>query len=167
MERWRAIDSAAEAEARNLLRICCGASRWIEQMLARRPFGSQEWALRTAREEWFALSPEDWREAFAHHPRIGDLESLRQKYSVTQDLSAREQAGVAGALPEVLAELLAANREYEARFGYIFIVCATGRRADDMLAMLRRRLRNSAEEEILIAAEEHARICELRLLAPA
>lgn len=167
MERWRAIDTAADAEAGNLLRICCGSSRWIERMLARRPFGSQDRALRAAREEWFALSAADWREAFTHHPRIGDLESLRQKYAATQNLSAREQAGVSGASPEVLAELLAANREYEARFGYIFIVCATGRSAGDMLAMLRRRLRNSAEEEILTAAEEHAGICELRLLAPA
>jgi 2-oxo-4-hydroxy-4-carboxy-5-ureidoimidazoline decarboxylase len=167
MARWRAIDAAAEAEARELLRLCCGASRWIERMLAHRPFGSQERALRAAREEWFALSPDDWREAFTHHPRIGDLEGLRQKFGAAQDLSTREQAGVSSASPEVLAELLAANREYEARFGYIFIVCATGRSAGDMLEMLRGRLRNSAEEEILIAAEEHARICELRLLAPA
>jgi len=166
MERWRAIEAAPEAEARALLRLCCGASRWIERMLARRPFGSPGAVLRAAREEWFALSPDDWRQAFAHHPKIGDLDSLRKKFAATPGLSAREQAGVREASPEVLAELLDANREYEARFGYIFIVCATGRSAAEMLEMLHRRLQNGPAEEIQIAAEEHARICELRLLAP-
>ena len=164
MERWRRIDSAPEQEARDLLWTCCGSSRWVERMLARRPFGSRETALDVAREEWFALTRAEWIQAFSHHPRIGDRDALRRKFAATGALSEREQAGVSGASDETLAALLDGNREYETRFGYIFIVCATGKSADEMLALLRARLKNDPETEIGIAAEEHARICELRLL---
>lgn len=163
MERWRRIDEAGEPEARELLRICCGASRWIDRMCARRPFGSREAALAAAHDEWFALGPGDWLDAFAHHPRIGDLEGLKKKFAATAAVSQREQAGVATATAEVLAALLEGNREYEARFGHIFIVCATGRSAGEMLGLLRTRLRNPPDHELLVAAQEHAKICELRL----
>jgi 2-oxo-4-hydroxy-4-carboxy-5-ureidoimidazoline decarboxylase len=163
MERWRAIDQAPAGEAAALLRVCCGSSRWIERMLARRPYGSEERALQAAREEWFALSPGDWREAFGHHPRIGDVDALRQKFAATRTLSEREQAGVNDAPPDVLAALLEGNRQYEMRFGYIFIVCATGQSAAEMLESLRARLPNPPDVEIGMAAGEHAKICELRL----
>ena len=164
MERWRRVDVAPDSEARDLLRTCCGSARWIERMLDRRPFGSQEEALAAAREEWFALDRNDWLEAFSHHPRIGDIDAIRRKYSAAAAaLSEREQEGVAGASEEVLAALVQRNREYEARFGYIFIVCATGKSADEMLAILERRLLNDPDTELTIAAEEHARICDLRL----
>ena len=128
MERWRRIDAASEAEARALLQVCCGASRWIDRMLARRPFASQSEARAAARQEWWALSQDDWREAFAHHPRIGDIENLETRFARTRSLSEHEQSGVSGASPELLASLLEANRAYEERFGYIFIVCASGKR---------------------------------------
>lgn len=166
MERWRRIDTAPEPEARALLQVCCGASRWIERMLARRPFGSQQSALAASQEEWWALSSGDWREAFAHHPRIGDIEGLRKKFPAVGSLSEHEQSGVDGASSEVLAALLEGNRAYEARFGYIFIVCASGKTAAEMLAMLRARLTNAPDVEIRVAAEEHAKICALRLAAP-
>ena len=134
-------------------------------MLARRPFRSREAALSAAREEWFALDPADWREAFAHHPRIGDVEGLRKKFAATRALSAREQAGVSRASEEVLAALLEGNRAYEAKFGYIFIICASGKSAEEMLTLLRARLPNDPAEEIRVAAEEHAKICDLRLLS--
>ena len=165
MERWRRIDDASDAEAGALLRICCGAERWVERMLARRPFGSREAALSAAREEWLALDPGDWREAFSHHPRIGAVEDLRNKFATTRALSEREQAGVSRASDEVLAALLEGNRAYEAKFGYIFVVCATGKSAEEMLALLRVRLSNDPAEEIRVAAEEHANICDLRLLS--
>jgi 2-oxo-4-hydroxy-4-carboxy-5-ureidoimidazoline decarboxylase len=167
MERWRRIDAAPAEEARALLRLCCAAPRWIDRMLARRPFASEKAVLTAAREEWFLLSSADWREAFSHHPRIGDIESLKKKFANTRTLSEREQAGVDGASPEILDALVEANRQYEARFGHIFIVCATGKTAAEMLGLLNARLKNGPEEEIRIAAEEHARICELRLLARA
>ena len=164
MERWRRIDQASASEAAAELQICCGAARWIARMLARRPFGSLEAARAAARDEWFALSTDEWKEAFAHHPRIGDVDALRAKFGAAE-ISAREQAGVNDSDAGLLNALLAANREYEARFGYLFIVCATGKSGVEMLAILRQRLSNSPETEIRIAAEEHARICDLRLAA--
>ena len=166
MERWQRIDTAPEPEARDLLRTCCGATRWIERMLARRPFHSRDDVLSAARDEWSALSPEEWIDAFNHHPRIGDAAALRSRFAASRDLSEREQAGVTGAPEEVLDALVAANREYEARFGYLFIVCATGKSAQEMLDILRGRLRNSPAVEINVAAEEHAKICALRLCMP-
>jgi 2-oxo-4-hydroxy-4-carboxy-5-ureidoimidazoline decarboxylase len=165
MERWRAIDAAPADEARAMLRVCCGSARWIERMLAERPFGSSERVLRLARDLWFALEPSDWREAFGHHPRIGDLESLRKRFPASGSISETEQAGVSGAGAATLAALLEGNRAYEARFGYIFIVSAAGRSAAEMLGILRARLDNEPDEEVRIAADEHAKICERRLLA--
>lgn len=148
-----------------MLRVCCGSARWIERMLAERPYGSTGRALRLARDEWFSLEPADWQEAFGHHPRIGDLEALRERFPASGSLSAAEQAGVTAAEAGTLAALLEGNRAYEARFGYIFIVCASGRSAAEMLGILRGRLDNDPGAEIRIAAEEHAKICERRLLA--
>ena len=165
MERWRAIDRASPEDARAHLRVCCGSDRWIERMLARRPFVSRDQAVRAAREEWFALDTGDWKEAFAHHPRIGDLEALRERLGATAALSAREQAGVDAAPGDVLQALLEGNRAYEARFGFIYIVFASGKSAREMLDLLRTRLTNAPGDEIRVAAGEHARICERRLLA--
>jgi 2-oxo-4-hydroxy-4-carboxy-5-ureidoimidazoline decarboxylase len=136
-------------------------------MLARRPFADREQVLNAARDIWFALSPDEWREAFAHHPRIGDIESLRRKFATSAPLSAREQAGVNAAPAAVVQALLDGNRVYEARFGHVFIVCATGKTAEEMLAMLNARLKNPPDEESRIAGEEHAKICELRLVGQA
>jgi 2-oxo-4-hydroxy-4-carboxy-5-ureidoimidazoline decarboxylase len=165
MERWRAIDAAPVDQARALLRVCCGSARWIERMLAERPFGSSERALRLARDAWLSLEPSDWREAFGHHPRIGDLDALRERFPASGSISETEQAGVTAADGATLAALLEGNCAYEARFGYIFIVCASGRTAAEMLGILLGRLDNDPGEEIRIAAGEHAKICEQRLLA--
>jgi 2-oxo-4-hydroxy-4-carboxy-5-ureidoimidazoline decarboxylase len=157
------IDQASEADARAFLTSCCGAMRWVERMLARRPFGSGERLMRIARDEWFALSPDDWREAFAHHPKIGDRAALGARFPQTAELSASEQSGVTNASEATLDALAALNRDYEARFGYIFIVCATGKSADEMLALLHARIGNPPEREIQIAAGEQAKITALRL----
>lgn len=132
-------------------------------MLGRRPFAGQDAALAAARDEWFRLSPDDWRDAFSHHPKIGDGESLRARFPLTHQLSAREQASVADAGDAVLDSLADGNERYQQKFGYIFIVCATGKRADEMLALLEARLPNDPETEIRIAAEEQARITAMRL----
>lgn len=144
---------------------CCGSSHWVDRMLARRPFGSRAALLAVAREEWFALSPEAWREAFAHHPKIGDLSALRTRFAATRHLSELEQTGVAGAPEEILEALANGNRAYEQKFGFIFIVCASGRSAGQMLDMLLTRLRNDPPTEILFAAEEQAQITARRLEA--
>jgi 2-oxo-4-hydroxy-4-carboxy-5-ureidoimidazoline decarboxylase len=163
MESWRLLNEADPATAQALLRRCCGSLRWVERMIERRPFGSEAALLAAAREEWLSLGEADWLEAFAHHPRIGDRDSLRARFPETHQLSAQEQAGVAAAGSDVLSALALANREYEARFGFIFIVCASGKRADEMLELLRNRLNNDRDAELRTAAEEQAKITALRL----
>lgn len=173
LEELNALD--AKAAARAFLR-CCGSSRWARQMAAARPFAGIDAAAGAADAVWSALDRADWLEAFASHPKIGETRPGEADGSggsgVSGDAawSQQEQAGVAGAAEQSLRRLLDANREYEARFGYIFIVCATGKTADEMLALLERRLRHDAGEELDVAAEEQRKIMQLRLrklLAPA
>jgi 2-oxo-4-hydroxy-4-carboxy-5-ureidoimidazoline decarboxylase len=163
MELWQTLDASDVDEARRLLRGCCGSTKWVERMIAGRPFGSRQALLSAGRREWFALTADDWREAFGHHPKIGDREALRRRFPETHQFSEREQAGVSRASEAVLDALADGNRAYEEKFGYIFIVCATGRSADEMLTMLRDRLGNDPADEIQIAAAEQAKITELRL----
>ena len=163
MDALRRIDAASEADARAFLTTCCGSRRWVERMLARRPFGCDERLQAIAREEWLALAPDDWRDAFSHHPKIGDRAALRVRFPATAHLSDDEQRGVSGASDETLDALADANRAYEEKFGHIFIVCATGKSADEMLAILQERLHNDPATELQIAVEEQAKITALRL----
>ncbi|MGH7492642.1 MAG: 2-oxo-4-hydroxy-4-carboxy-5-ureidoimidazoline decarboxylase [bacterium] len=142
---------------------CCGSSRWADEMAARRPFRDEAELYAEAQEIWRRLSPEDWREAFSHHPKIGDRDSLRQKFAGTRHWSEGEQAGMHGAAEGVLEALAAGNAAYEEKFGYIFIVCATGKSAEEMLAILRQRLPYDPAVEIKIAAEEQSKITKIRL----
>ena len=132
-------------------------------MLARRPFGSDGALKAAARDEWLALGEADWLEAFSHHPQIGDRAALAARFPATHDLSAREQSGVNAASAKVIDELAQANATYLDRFGFIFIVCATGKSAVEMLQLLRDRLGNDRATELRIAAEEQAKITALRL----
>ena len=160
------LDAMGEDEAREALGRCCGARRWVEGMLARRPFGDDDTLLRAADDEWGRMGRDDVLEAFEHHPRIGaDLDALREKYAATADLSASEQAGARDASEETLRRLRDGNVAYEARFGHIFIVCASGRTAAEMLALLEARMDNDPAEELRVAAAEQAKITRLRLRA--
>lgn len=156
------INTLHAEEARAAFASCCGSRAWVEGMVAGRPYADVERLLDRAAEAWWSLGPGDWREAFAHHPRIGDMESLRRRFAGAAD-PAREQASVAAAGEETLAALAAGNRAYEERFGYIFIVRASGRSADEMLAALRARLKNDPADEIRIAAAQQLEITRLRL----
>ncbi|MBX3015930.1 MAG: 2-oxo-4-hydroxy-4-carboxy-5-ureidoimidazoline decarboxylase [Caldilineaceae bacterium] len=149
--------------AEEKLTRCCGATRWVAQMLARRPFASVDQLRQSADDIWWALAPDDWREAFQHHPKIGDVDSLRRKFASTQTWAAHEQAAVQQASEAVLTGLAAGNLAYEAKFGYIFIVCATGKSAPEMLALLEQRLPNDPSTELPIAAEEQRKITQIRL----
>lgn len=149
--------------ARELLRKCCAAEKWIAGMLAARPFRDDAHLESTAADVWRSLSTDDWKEAFAAHPRIGDLDSLRAKYADTKNWSAGEQSGVDAAADETLEQLAAGNDAYVEKFGYIFIVCATGKTAEEMLSLLKSRLDNKPDDEIRIAAEEQLKITQLRL----
>jgi OHCU decarboxylase len=151
LTRWNAM-STEEAEAAML--ACCGSKRWARRMARARPF-DEDGLFATADRIWSELPAEEWLEAFAAHPRIGARASGQ---------AAAEQAGARGATPETLAALAHANREYEERFGYVFIVCASGRSAEEMLDLCRRRLHNDSAEELKVAAEEQRMITRLRLL---
>jgi 2-oxo-4-hydroxy-4-carboxy-5-ureidoimidazoline decarboxylase len=151
-----------EAAARELRR-CCGSSRWAQQMTAARPFATFAATLHAADATWSALHRADWLEAFAAHPKIGAGGAGKAGEADTARWSAEEQAGVAGAAAATRQRLGEANREYVARFGYIFIICAAGKSAGELLEMLERRLRNDADREIQIAAEEQRKIMRLRL----
>lgn len=133
--------------------------------MARRPFRSDARLLFAARNEWFGLSEKDWLEAFSHHPKIGDRAALAARFPATHDLSAKEQAGVGSASEDVITALAQANEDYVARFGFIFIVCATGKSAEEMLQLLRDRLPNDRATELRKAAEEQAKITAFRLSA--
>ena len=165
MDTWQTINSADPEQARRCLARACGSSRWVDRMLELRPFAGQTELLRAARQTWNDLREDDWREAFSHHPQIGDRAALEKRFPASHDLSAREQAGIGEASSEVLDQLAAANQEYLARFGYIFIVCASGRSAAEMLSILRSRLGNNPATELRIAASEQAAITALRLSA--
>ena len=153
--------SRLEAEAA-LLR-CCGSVAWARRMAEARPFGDAAAVFAAADRTWWELGPDAWLEAFRAHPRIGERDAATSHGSEARAWSAREQAGVAGAAPEVRAALAEGNRAYEARFGHIFIVCATGKRADEMLALLTARLANDPAAELRVAAEEQRKITRLRL----
>jgi allantoicase len=158
------LNALAEGEARALLTSCCGAARWVEGMLLARPFGSSSELLQRAERIWRGLRSADYLEAFSRHPEIGtDLSELRRKFASTAALSEQEQAGAAGASEAVLASLRAQNQLYRERFGYTFIVCASGKSADEMLALLNERVNNPPEIEIVLAAAEQAKITRLRL----
>jgi 2-oxo-4-hydroxy-4-carboxy-5-ureidoimidazoline decarboxylase len=157
------LNTMPAADARDAFTRCCGASAWVEAMTARRPFASAGQLLEVAREQWETLARDDWREAFTHHPKIGDLASLERTYASTADLASREQAAVSKATRAVLEALAEGNGAYEQRFGYIFIVCASGKSAEEMLEALKDRLGNDPESEIEIAANEQWQIMRLRL----
>lgn len=159
---------AAQAEAAFFL--CCGASRWARALAAARPF--EDWAalLAAAEAAWPTLTGDDWREAFTHHPQIGDIEGLRTRFADTRAWAGGEQAGSQSASDETLRALAAGNAAYLEKFGYIFIVCATGRSAAQMLDLLQARLPNAPDAELPLAAEEQKKITRLRmekLLGPA
>ena len=146
-----------------MLRRCCGSRVWVDRMMARRPYGTADAMVMAAREVWLSLATADWLEAFAAHPRIGDRASLAARFPDTAHLATSEQAGVAGAPADVLDALATGNAAYEARFGHIFIVCASGLSAEEMLEQLQARLGNDPQTELRIAAGEQLRITERRL----
>lgn len=162
------LNDLAEPALRAALARCCAASAWVDAMAGRRPFASDEEAFDVAAEKWNGLGRGDWLEAFAAHPKIGDLDSLRARFAGTKQLASTEQAGTLTASDETLRRLAEGNRDYEVKFGYIFIVCATGKTADEMLAILDERLANDPATELPLAAAEQLKIMQLRLrgLAP-
>jgi 2-oxo-4-hydroxy-4-carboxy-5-ureidoimidazoline decarboxylase len=148
---------------RELLTQCCGSSVWVEKMI-QSPWAEDLVDLEViAEENWWECSTEDWKEAFEHHPKIGDINSLKKKFANTAAWAANEQSGVNAAADDIILALAKGNEAYEKKFGFIFIVCATGKSAGEMLELLQTRLPNDIEDEIEIAAEEQLKITKIRL----
>lgn len=142
---------------------CCTAARWAEMMVNSRPFASIQHCHTKSADVWDNMEEADFLEAFDGHPKIGDISSLRQKYAHTKALAAGEQSAVNAADEKTIRALAAGNAQYEAQNGFIFIVCATGKSAKEMLELLESRLRNDRETELTLAAAQQALITEIRL----
>jgi OHCU decarboxylase len=157
------LNELTDDAARAALTNCCAAGAWVRGMMRRRPFRDDDDVRAAAEEAAGELAVDDWLEAFAAHPVIGNVDSLRAKYAATKDIAADEQLGAVGASEATLAELARLNRQYRDKFGFIFIVFATGKSAEDMLAILKTRIGNGRDEELCLAAGEQMKITALRL----
>jgi OHCU decarboxylase len=150
------LNEMSAQDAADHLKSCCGSQRWAEEMSARRPFSDIAELHSAADLVWKTLDREDWLEVFGSHPKIGETREV-------SDWSRKEQEGMATAANDTKARLARLNREYQERFGFIFIICATGKSADEMVASLEERLQNNPEHEMRIAGQEQVKIVHLRL----
>ena len=157
------INEANNDESEWMFRDCCGSGKWARLMSAARPFASEDALIDTAAAIWNALQTEDWLEAFEAHPMIGETNATPAQQARSAAWSTGEQAGVNAADELLKRDLASANRAYHEKFGFIFIVCATGKSAAEMLELCRSRLANDRETEITNAAAEQQKITEIRL----
>lgn len=158
------LSDPSKEQFAELLFSCCGATRWVSEMMRFYPFADAKNLLQKANEVWYeTCGEEDWRESFLHHPKIGDVESLRTKFANTSHLASNEQAGAYTAGEALLQALAQANTDYFDKFGHIFIVCATGKSAQEMYDLLCQRLSNQPKEELNIAMGEQHKITLIRL----
>jgi OHCU decarboxylase len=160
LARWNALPDMEAAEE---ILPCCGSQHWAQEMVRLRPLGSSAELLEASDRVWWGLGAEDWEEAFGSHPRIGERKAPAAATKQSVAWSHQEQDGVHVQDAAVLAELARRNEEYEARFGRVFLVCATGKSAAEMLEILRGRLGNDMEPELREAAEQQRQITQLRL----
>jgi len=142
---------------------CCGAAVWYHTLAQFQPFHSVEWIHQLSDQIWDALEDSDYLEAFKHHPMIGDMDALKAKFANTAQWAGDEQQGSQQANESTLLALKQGNEAYLKKFGFIFIVCATGKSADEMLALLNQRMPNDALTELKLAAAEQNKITHLRL----
>ena len=157
------LNELPAAEAEVVFRDCCGSTVWARLMSVSRPFQMLENLFENAENIWFSLSPDDWLEAFAAHPEIGSKKPAPVQRVRAADWSASEQSRMQTADADVRDRLAEANSLYKGKFGFIFIVCASGKSADELLAICGARLGNSIESEMRIAADEQRKITQIRL----
>lgn len=162
-DKLEKLNRARQAAAESALLSCCGSRRWAQKMAEARPFADVAALLNQAKQIWCNLETEDWLEAFAAHPKIGAKKAVPHQSAQSAEWSNGEQSGTNIATDSVRIELEETNRLYEEKLGFIFIVCATGKSAEEMLEICRQRLNNDADAEIRIAAEEQGKITEIRL----
>ncbi len=160
LARWNLLDAAA---AEREILPCCGSTAWARELVALRPFVTEDLLAERSDAVWLALPESAWREAFDSHPRIGQQHAVKEATAKSLQWSQQEQQDAAS--PDDVAKLALeeANRRYEERFGRIFIVCAAGRSAPEILALLELRMANDAAHELNEAAEQQRQITQLRL----
>jgi len=142
---------------------CCTASRWVAGMVKARPFASLKACHQAAKDVWATMAEADFLEAFEGHPKIGDVTSLREKYAHTKKLASGEQSSVNEADEATIEALAQGNTDYENKFGFIFIVCATGKSAAEMNELLQQRLPNDRDTELKNAAHQQSLITAIRI----
>jgi OHCU decarboxylase len=143
---------------------CCSSTTWAKEMIKHRPFKNLSEMDQVNQKIWFSLSENDWLEAFSHHPQIGgNLNALKEKFQSTKTWSAGEQAGVNEAQEETLMELSDMNKKYYEKFGFVFLICATGKSALEMLGELKKRFPNTKETELKNASIEQSKITFIRI----
>jgi 2-oxo-4-hydroxy-4-carboxy-5-ureidoimidazoline decarboxylase len=155
-------NSADAEDALSAMMACCGARRWAAGMVALRPLNTIFELSEEADRLWGTMAEPDWLEAFTCHPRIGERKAAHAT-AQSAAWSRQEQSSVSSAREQVLAELTDGNALYEQRFGFTYIVCATGKSADEMLSILRQRLENDRSAELREAAEQQRQIMQIRL----
>jgi 2-oxo-4-hydroxy-4-carboxy-5-ureidoimidazoline decarboxylase len=160
LAHWNSLPQ--EDAAREIL-SCCGSSAWAAAMASKRPLPDERALLAASDEIWRGLDEADWLEAFRSHPRIGESRSEKSVAAQASAWSEQEQKKAATADEAIKTALKWGNREYEQKFGRIFIVCATGKSASEILEILRRRLHNDDATELRLAAEEQQQIMQIRL----
>jgi 2-oxo-4-hydroxy-4-carboxy-5-ureidoimidazoline decarboxylase len=157
------LNQMSRADAYATLMQCCAATRWIDEVLEMRPYSSVKVLLHAAEVCWASMKEPDYLEAFDGHPKIGDPASLKAKYVSTHTMASNEQASVQQASEKIIMDFASCNQAYEDKFGFIFIICATGKSADEMLSSIRARLVNNRDKELQIAAIEQGKITSLRI----
>jgi len=157
------LNHLSEQQASQAFRQCCTASAWVKLLVDNRPYARQQDLTDAANEYWLGLSEQDYLQAFDGHPKIGDVSSLIAKYADTKTLAASEQAGMNTANEQTVMALARGNDDYLNKFGFIFIVCASGKTASQMNELLQQRLRNDRDTELANAAEQQRKIFIIRL----
>jgi len=157
------LNNLSREKAFEALFKCCACTAWAQNLVDFRPFKNNIDLLRLSDMNWITCEREDGLEAFSHHPKIGDLKSLEKKFASTKEWASGEQSGIDAATQKTIKELAEDNVDYENKFGFIFIVCATGKTADEMLALLKARIVNDPETEFNIAMNEQNKITHIRL----
>jgi 2-oxo-4-hydroxy-4-carboxy-5-ureidoimidazoline decarboxylase len=162
LSSWNEAEAQAALDA---MLACCGARRWAAAMVALRPIAGVQELSAAADRIWSTMEEAEWMEAFACHPRIGERPPRQTAHAPRKSAawSGQEQSAASSATEPVLAELATGNALYEQRFGFTYIVCATGRSAEEMLAILNRRLSGDRAAELIEAAEQQRQITQIRL----
>ena len=157
------LNNLSKEQATHTFMQCCTSSTWVNSMVQARPFTDIRSVAKHADLAWQDLEESDYLEAFEGHPKIGNVSSLRAKYANTKELAGNEQGLVKEAADDVLEVLAQGNNDYEQKFGFIFIVCATSKSAKEMSDLLQARLPNNKKQELINAAEEQRKIFQLRI----